>query len=156
MPGEFKLDHLQLFEPILFQKVFNFFIFILGGQFLLPQRANNGASGILPTSKWNDTGDFACLGHSYWTICIPLNPFCSENFPSFSLSYWEANSYYPRGPIMGKGNSSNPQVDGTEGFQCPGHSNRTICSALSPFCPKRFSTFSLSYWEANSYYPRGQ
>ena len=30
-----------------------------------------------------------------------------------------------------------------------------ICSTLSPFCSKRFSTFSLLYWEANSYYPTG-
>ena len=27
--------------------------------------------------------------------------------PSPSLSYWEANCYYPRGPITGKGISSN-------------------------------------------------
>ena len=40
MPGAFKLDHLQPFEPILSQKIFNFCTFILGGQFLLPQRAN--------------------------------------------------------------------------------------------------------------------
>ena len=41
-PGAFKLDHLQSYEPILFQEIFIFFTFILGGQFLLPQRANNG------------------------------------------------------------------------------------------------------------------
>ena len=42
VPGPFKLDHLQPIKLILFQKIFNFFTFILGGQFLLPQRANNG------------------------------------------------------------------------------------------------------------------
>ena len=42
VPGAFKLDHLQSYEPILFQKIFTFFTFILGGQFLLPQRTNNG------------------------------------------------------------------------------------------------------------------
>ena len=42
MPGAFKLDHMQLIEPILCWKIFNFLAFILGGQFLLPQRANNG------------------------------------------------------------------------------------------------------------------
>ena len=36
VPGAFKRDHLQPFEPILFQKIVNFFSFILGGQFLLP------------------------------------------------------------------------------------------------------------------------
>ena len=38
VPGAFKLDHLQHFKPILFQKFYNFFTYILGGQFLLPQR----------------------------------------------------------------------------------------------------------------------
>ena len=41
MPGAFKLDHLQPFDPILFQLISNFLIFIQGGQFLLPQMANN-------------------------------------------------------------------------------------------------------------------
>ena len=38
VPGAFKLDHLQPFKPILFSKFYNFFTFMLGGQFLLPQR----------------------------------------------------------------------------------------------------------------------
>ena len=42
MPGALKLDHLQPFEPILSQKIFNFFTLILGGQFLLPHRDING------------------------------------------------------------------------------------------------------------------
>ena len=37
VPGAFKLDHLQPIEPILFQKIFNLFTLILGGQFLLPR-----------------------------------------------------------------------------------------------------------------------
>ena len=45
-------------------------------------------------------------------------------------------------------------MDETEGFQCLGPSNWTICSPLSQFCPEKFSTFSLSYWGAHSYYPR--
>ena len=53
---------------------------------------------------------------------------------------------------MGKGNP--PTIDETEGFQCLGHSSWTICSPLSLFCSENFPTFSLLYWEANSYYPR--
>ena len=66
---------------------------------------------------------------SNWIICTPLNPFCPAKFPSFSPSCWEANSYYPRGPIMGKGNSpdSKTELD-------IGHSNRTICRTFSQFC----------------------
>ena len=45
--GGFKLDHLQPFELTLSQKIFNFFTFILGGPFLLPQRANYGKGGFI-------------------------------------------------------------------------------------------------------------
>ena len=47
-----------------------------------------------------------CLGHSNWTNCSPLSPFCPELFPTFPPSYWGAHSYYPRGLIMGKGKIS--------------------------------------------------
>ena len=53
MPGAFKLDHLQPIEPLLFQKIFNFFTFLLGGQFLLPQRANSVKGAERP-----DTGHY--------------------------------------------------------------------------------------------------
>ena len=46
-------------------------------------------------------------------------------------------------------------MDKTEGFQCLGHSNWISCSPLSQFCSGKFSTFSISYWGSNSYYPRG-
>ena len=59
--------------------------------------------------KTNETQGFLCCGHSNWTIRSPLSPFCCEIFPTFSLSYWGALSYYPRGLIMGKGNSPNFQ-----------------------------------------------
>ena len=35
------------FKPLLFQTFSTFFTFILGGQFLLPQRANNGKEGFI-------------------------------------------------------------------------------------------------------------
>ena len=54
---------------------------------------------------------------------------------------------------MGKWNS--PNLSETQGFEYPGHSNWTISSLLSQFYFPNFTTFSLSYWEANSYYPRG-
>ena len=40
MPWAFKLDHLHPFRPLLSWKIFTISTFILGGQFLLPQRAN--------------------------------------------------------------------------------------------------------------------
>ena len=46
MPGAFKLDYLQPTKPLFSPNFHNFFTFILGGQFLLPQRANNGKREI--------------------------------------------------------------------------------------------------------------
>ena len=93
VPGPFNLDHLHPFKPLLWWRFSNFYTFILGGQFLLTQRANNREKGILPTSKLNETESFECLGHSNLTICSPFSPFCFHIFAAFALSYWEANSY---------------------------------------------------------------
>ena len=92
-------------------EIFHLFHFHTGRPILITPEGQYGEKGIHPTSKLDETEGFQCLGHSNWTICIPLNPFCYGNFPSFSLSYWEANSYYPRGPIMGKGNSPNSKIE---------------------------------------------
>ena len=42
---------------------------------------------------------------------------------------------------MGKWNS--PNLSETQGFECLGHSNRTICSLLSQFCSLNFSNFYI-------------
>ena len=41
--------------------------------------------------------------------------------------------------------ASNLKVDNTNGFMTLGHSNWTICSLLSWFCPNKFQTFYHSY-----------
>ena len=51
VPGAFKLDHLQSIKPILFPKFYNFFPFILGGQFLLPQRERKAENGKMDFSQ---------------------------------------------------------------------------------------------------------
>ena len=51
-PGAFKLDHLQPIKPLLFPNFYNFFTFILGGQFLSPQRANNGKREFIQLQNW--------------------------------------------------------------------------------------------------------
>ena len=71
VPGAFKLDHLHPIKPLLFWKFSNFFNFMLGGQFLLPQKANNGKREILQPQNWmrqrvfsawnTQTGPFAFL-----------------------------------------------------------------------------------------------
>ena len=120
VPGAFKLDHLQPLEPILLWQFFNFFTFILGSQFLLPQRANNGKGEFFQPKKVDETEEFQCLRHSNWTSCIPLNHFCSRNFPICFLSYWEANCYYPRGLTKGKGDSPNFRKEWDSGFSVLG------------------------------------
>ena len=40
------------------------------------------------------------------------------------------------------------EMNETGGSGCLGHSNRTICSPLSPFCSGKFQFVSPLYWEA--------
>ena len=63
---------------------------------------------------------FECLTDSNRTIFSPLIQFCWEILRKFSPSYWEANINYPRGPIMGKGNSPNFNFGWDRGFSVPG------------------------------------
>ena len=84
---------------------FQLFHFHTGEPILITPEANNGSWENFPFPNMDKTEGFQCLGHSNWTTCSPLSHFCSEIFPTFSLSYWGAISYYPREPIMGKGHS---------------------------------------------------
>ena len=56
----FKLDHLHPFKPLLFPKFSNFFSFILGGPFLLPQRANDGRREFTQLKVVEVEGIIAC------------------------------------------------------------------------------------------------
>ena len=62
MPGAFKLDYLHPFKPLLFWKISNFFTFILGGQFLLPQMANNWKMEFFQLQKWTRQRGFGAWG----------------------------------------------------------------------------------------------
>ena len=88
----------ELYGYLCSKKISFFFTFILGSQFLLPQRANNGKSGILPNSKLDQglskLGAFKQFSNG--TICSPFRPLRFEIFPSFSFSYWGTISYFPR------------------------------------------------------------
>ena len=79
---------------------FQLFHFHAGEPILITPEGQLSEKGILQTQKLDETKGFQRLGHLNWTICTPLNHFCSGKFSNFSLSYWEANSYYPGGPIM--------------------------------------------------------
>ena len=98
--------------------------------------------GEFPIQKQNETAGFECLGHSNQTICSPLSPFCSGNFQFVSPLYWEANSYYPRGPIVRKGSFPNSKSEWDRGFSLPGAFN---LDHLQPFKPILFHHFSVCY-----------
>ena len=132
------------------------FHFYTGGLILITP-----GEGWLKMGKWKspimgERKGFQCLGHSNWTICSLLSWFCSTNFPTFSLLYWEANSYYPRRHYWEKGILPTRNMDETEEFQCLGHSNWTICSLLGQFCFEIFPIISLLYWRPILITPEGQ
>ena len=152
VPGAFKLDHLKPFKPILFTKFSNFSTFILGGQFLLPQRERRAENGKMAFSQpeW-DTG-FWVPGAFKLNHLKPFKPILFTKFSNFSTLILGANSYYPRerererergGLKKGKWHSHN--LGETQDYECLGHSNRTICSPLSLFCSLNFQAFQLLY-----------
>ena len=102
----------------------------------------------------DETEGFGCLRHSNWTICSLLSHF-SPNFSTFSLIYWEANSYYPRGQIMRKGNSSNSRNGLDRGVSVPGAFKLDHLHPVKPILFSKFYNFFTFILEANSYYPRG-
>ena len=87
------------------------------------------------------TKEFGCLGHSNWTIGSLLSHFCSNNFPTFSLSYWEANSYYPRGLILRKGKSFNFRNGQDRGVWVPGAFKLEHWQPVKPLLFQQFSNF---------------
>ena len=100
-----------------------------------------GHYGKLPTPHMDITEDFQCLRHSNWTIFSPLSYFCFQIFTSFSLSYWEANSYYPRGPILGKGQFLNSKTGWDRGFPVPGAFKLDHLQPIKPLLLPNFYKF---------------
>ena len=87
------------------------------------------------------TEGFGCLGHSNWTICSLLSHFCSHNFPTFSVSYWDAISYYPRELILRKGNSCNFRNGQDRGVWVPGAFKLDHLQPVRPLLFPQFSNF---------------
>ena len=52
MFGIFILDQEEAVDYILFSEILQFFTFILGSNFLLPQRANNGKVDFTQLQNW--------------------------------------------------------------------------------------------------------
>ena len=97
------LNRLQMVLYVCSPDFSNFFTLSLERPILItPDR------GRLKMGKWkspnlSENQEIGCLGHSNWTICSLLSQFYFPNFTIFSLSCWEANSYYPRERRAGNG-----------------------------------------------------
>ena len=125
-----------------------------GGQFLLPQRTNYQKWEFFQLQNRMRQGFFSAWGIQTRPFAAHYATFVSKKFHLFHFHTGRPIPITPEGQYWEKGNFSTPKLDETEGFQCLGHSNWTICSPLSHFCSNIFSLFQPSYWGTISYYPR--
>ena len=80
---------------------------------------------------------------SAWGIQTgPLATFIANIFLLFHLHTGGPFLITPEDQYWENGIVPISKLNETEGFQCLGHSNRTICSPLSLFCSQNFPTFS--------------
>ena len=124
------------------QTIFQLFHFHTGRPILITPEGQYWEKGNFSTPKLDETEGFQCLGHSNWTICSPLSHFCFQIFPTFTLSYWETNSYYPRMPRLGKGQFLNSKTGWDRGFPVP---RAFKLDHLQPIEPLLFPYFSNFY-----------
>ena len=91
--------------------------------------------------KLDETQGFQCLGHSNWTICSLLSQFCSPNFTTFSLSCWEANSYYPTEGLAGNGKREFTRNGWETGVSVPGAFKLDHLHPVKPILFPKFYNF---------------
>ena len=99
--GLFNLDYLHPFKPLLFRKFSNFSTFILGGHFLLPQRANFGKGEFIQLQNclihiwsWKTKSKDTC---SLPLLSLhPLSCYCQLCFrPQLSVSDFREGQVVP-------------------------------------------------------------
>ena len=84
MPGAFKSDHMQLIEPILCWKIFNFLAFILGGQFLCDPSINYRGTSRFCDNTGRNLRSFRC-DQTYPTVTVGCQKASSANVPIGSV-----------------------------------------------------------------------
>ena len=90
-----------------------------------------------PKSGW-DTG-VSVLGEFKLDLLQPVKLILLQDFPNFLI--FILGLPFLITPERGKWEKGNhPSIDGTQGFQCLGHSNWTICSLSSKLFFKMFPT----------------
>ena len=103
----------------------------------------------------NEPG-YCVLGAPKLDHLLSFKPiFWTENFANFSLSCWGAQSYYPRGLIMGKWISSNFRIEWDRGDWVPGASKLDLLQPFKPILSQIIFNFFTFILGAQSYYPRG-
>ena len=109
VPGAFKLEHLHPVEPLLFTKFYNFFHFYTGRPILITQwpRGIIMRKGKSPNFRIGLDRGLSVPGAFKMDHLHPVEPILFSKFYNFFTFMLEANSYYPRGLIMRKGNSPN-------------------------------------------------
>ena len=94
-----------------------------------------------------------------WTFKLdhlqPAKPILFSKFYNFFTFILEANSYYPKGQIMRKGNSPNFRIGLNRGVSVPGAFNLDHLQSAKQILFSKFYNFFTFTPEANSYYPRG-
>ena len=85
VPRAFKLDHLQSLEHIWFWKFLNFSAYILGGQFLLPQRSNKWKREFNQLQNWMRQRVLGTMGIQTGSFAAPWAHLVLEIFILFSL-----------------------------------------------------------------------
>ena len=108
-----------------------FHLHTIEGQFLLPQRANNGKREFSQPNKWMRQKVFSTLGNQSGPFASLYTPFVKEIFHLFHFHTGRPILITPRGAILGKGNSCHPKSEWVGGFQCLGQPNSTICIPLN-------------------------
>ena len=84
----------------------------------------------------------------------PVKQILFSKFYNFFTFVLEANSYYPRGLIMRKGNSPNFRIGLDRGVSVPGAFKLDHLHPAKPVSFSKFHNFFTFIVEANSYYPR--
>ena len=122
LPGEFKLDHLQPIQPILFWYFSNFYTFILGNQFLLPQRANNGKSEFFQLKNWMRQRVLSAWGINPGPFWASWAKIWAKIFDHLDLYTGAPFSYYPRENRKGrKGMQKSKDANSTQCSQAVSH-----------------------------------
>ena len=158
----------------MFQQFSNFFAFILGGQFLLPQvqfvkvccalagaffdeldsREGKAENGKMDFSQPECGTGFLVPGAFKLDHLHPAKPILFVNFPIFAPSYWRANSYYPREGKTENGKIEFSQPESESGISVPGAFKLDHLQPVEPILFCKFSNFCTFILEGQFLLPQ--